>query len=259
MKRFLLLFLIFHGIAFSQNKVTAKLIKTSSINTENIIDIDNFDAKYYRNITTLYKTNQNSTINYSNIQLGNIDIIDTFNPLKILLFYKTFNTLIILDNRLAEIFKIDFSTIPDYKNVSHISAGFDNTLWVFNTDVQQLQLYDYKNKSTRVKTLPVQSNILAISSNYNYCWLLTEKYLYRYNYMGSLLKKIPNSDFTALTEANDNLILQSIDGLYFLSKESKVPLKIDLPELLINRFFVTNETLYIYDSEKLHEFQLTIN
>ena len=125
---------------FAQESITAKLIKSTPIEENNVIDVDNFDAVYYRDNNTLYKEKHNTTINYSNIQLGNIDVVDTFNPLKILLFYKNFNTVMILDNRLAEIFKIDFNTVSPYINSSHISAGFDNTLWVFNTDVQQLQL-----------------------------------------------------------------------------------------------------------------------
>ena len=243
----------------AQESITAKLIKSSPIEGKSIIDVDNFDALYYRDYNTLYRTKQNNTINYSNVQLGNIDAVDAFNPLKLLLFYSNFNTVMILDNRLAEIFKIDFNTVIPYKNVSHISAGFDNTLWIFNTDIQQLQLYDYKSNTTRIQSLPVQSNVLGISSNYNYCWLLTEKYLYRYNYMGTLLKKIPNTGFIALAEANDNVILQAENNIFFLSKDSKIPQRIELPELLINRFFVTNETLYIYDSKNLHEFQLIIN
>ena len=65
------------------------------------------------------------------------------------MFYKDFNTVVILDNRLAEIYKIDFNTKQPYKNVSHITTGYDNALWLFNSDLQILELYDYKADKVR--------------------------------------------------------------------------------------------------------------
>ena len=43
------------------------------------------------------------------MQLGEISSIDAFNALKTTVFYRDFNTVIILDNRLSEIMKIDFN------------------------------------------------------------------------------------------------------------------------------------------------------
>ena len=67
------------------------------------------------------------------------------NSLKINLFYQDMNSVVILDNRLAEIFKINFNTITTYKNVSHISTGNDNTIWLYNQDTNELEVYDYLN------------------------------------------------------------------------------------------------------------------
>jgi hypothetical protein len=192
------------------------------------------------------------------VQLGFISSADVFNPLKINLFYKNFNTALILDNRLAEIYKIDFNTKQPYKNVTHISTGSDNTVWIFNQDSQQLELYDYKLDKVRATTLPIQSNVLDMSSNYNYCWLLTETYLYTYNYFGSVISKLKNNGFTALTQDNGNVIVKSGNKLFYIAKDSDILIPIKLPELLINRFLLTNETLYIYDNEMLHQFQLKL-
>jgi hypothetical protein len=119
-----------------------------------------------------------------------------------------------------------------------------------------LELYDYKANTIRATTIPVQSNVLDIKSNYNYCWLLTENGLYTYNYFGSVISKLKNEGFTKIAEDNGNLILKTETQLYYLAKETNVLIPINLPELLINRFLLTNETLYIYDGETLHQFQL---
>jgi hypothetical protein len=148
--------------------------------------------------------------------LGDIASAIAFNPLKINLLYSDFNTVIILDNRLAEIFKIDFNALSPYKNVSHISTGHDNTIWLFNQDLQKLELFDYKTRTNRAQTVPVQSRVLDLKSNYNFCWLLTKNYLYVYNYFGSLIKKIKNIGYTALTETNEDVIFYSEDSLFYL-------------------------------------------
>ena len=243
---------------FGQESLVAVFIKTMPFEYQTYIGQDNFGSTYAIDQTTFYKINNGKTLTYSNFQLGNITSANTFNPLKINLFYKNFNTAIILDNRLAEIYKIDFNSRQPYKNVSHISTGYDNTLWVFNQDNQQLELYDYKSNTTRVTTIPIESNALDMKSDYNYCWLLTENYLYTYNYFGTVISKLKNEGYTEIAEDNGNLILKSGNQLFYIAKESEDLLPLKIPELLINRFLLTNETLYIYDGELLHQFQLKI-
>ncbi|MFK7782645.1 MAG: hypothetical protein AB8B90_09845, partial [Psychroserpens sp.] len=133
------------------------------------------------------------------------------------------------------------------------------TLWIFNVDFQQLELYDYKTNTTRFSAVPVQSLVLDLESDYNFCWLLTENYLYQYNYFGSMISKIENTGFTEISKSNGHLILKKEDNLYFKHKKKEEILPLNLPKLLINQFLLTNETLYIYDLEKLHTYQLKIN
>jgi hypothetical protein len=243
---------------FGQESIETTLIKNTPLESQTIVGIDNFGSIYTIKQATFQKKDESNTITYSNVQLGNITSANAFNPLKINLFYKNFNTAIILDNRLAEIYKIDFNSRQPYKNVSHISTGYDNTLWIFNQENQQLELYDYKANTIRATTIPVQSNVLDLKSNYNYCWLLTENNLYTYNYFGSVISKFKNEGYTEFAENNGNLILKSDHQLYYIAKETDVLIPIKLPELLINQFLLTNETLYIYDGETLRQFQLKL-
>ena len=258
MKTLIYILIVVSTSLFSQEKITATALRTIPLNADHLIAIDNFGILFYTKGNTFYKVDHQQTLNYSNVQLGVITSADAFNPLKINIFYKSFNSIIILDNRLSELFKIDFNTIQPYRNVSFTSRGYDNTLWIFNQDLQQLELFDYKTNKVRVTTMPVQSTILDLKSNYNYVWLLTEKYLYTYNYFGSTISKIKNDNFTKISEDNGNLIIQTEESLYFLAKDSDQLIPIKLPELLIKQFLLTNETLYIYTDETLHQFQLKI-
>ena len=244
---------------FSQQTVETILIKKSELKQETPVGIDAFGTLYTIDHAVLSKRISNKTVTYSNVQLGKITSANIYNPLKINVFYKDFNTVIILDNRLAEIFKIDFNATQPYKNISHISTGADNTLWVFNQDTQQLEVYDYKTRTTRAKTLPIQSPIIDIKSNFNYCWLLTDAYLLTYNYFGILVSKIKNEGYASLAENDENIILKKDNSLFYLKKNTKNTIPISMPDLLIKQFFVTNESLYIYNNETLYQFQLKTN
>ncbi|WP_345272526.1 hypothetical protein [Flaviramulus aquimarinus] len=259
MKYVIFILFLFSYSILAQESVEASLVKKLNLDVETLVSVDNFGTTYYINNNVFNKQDVNTTITYNNLQLGNLYSANAFNPLKINLFYKDFNTIVILDNRLAEIFKIDFNTLDTYKNISHVSTGHDNTLWIFNQDLQKLELFDYKTRTTRAQTVPVQSTVLDLKSNYNYCWLLTKNYIYTYNYFGSLVKKTKNEGYTSLIENNENIILKKENTLLYLNKNSDSPRPIKTSNLLINQFFVTNETLYIYDNETLYQFQLKTN
>jgi len=256
MKVILLLFCILSFPLYAQEAISTTLIQKDSLDADQFISKNNFESLYYIKDNTLIKSQDGNTINYSNFQLGNITTAHTFNPLKINLFYADLNTVIILDNRLAEVSKIDFNALQDYKNVSHVTTGFDNTVWLFNQDFQYLELYDYKSQTTRYKTIPVTSKVLDITSNYNYCWLLTENNLYCYNYFGSVVYKIKNDGYLNIKASNENLIIQNQNGLIFYNHKTKVLTPIKLPNMLISQFFVTNQILYIYNRKLLFQYQL---
>lgn len=259
MKYLNIVFLLFLSLSFAQSEVSLVTKDSMTLKVDKLIAIDNFETMYYTKGNILYKKPKDQeAINFSNVQLGIPTTINAYNPLKINMFFQDFNYVIILDNRLAEIFEIDFNVLQPYRFVTHVSTGYDNTLWIFNQDIQQLELYDYLNNSIRVTTVPVQSNVLDLKSDYNYCWMLTEKYLYQYTYFGSLISKIENKGYTEMALSKDSIILKSDSGLYHKSKESGQIQALNTPKLLINQFLLTNETLYIYDSNKLHSYQLKI-
>lgn len=256
MKQLVLFFFISCLTLSAQDKISANYIAVDSLNADVFISKNNFENLYYVQNNVLFKKSDKHTINYSNIQLGNITSVHTFNPLKINVLYGDLNTVIILDNRLAEVSKLDFNTLQPYKNISHITTGFDNTIWLFNQDFQYLELYDYQTKTTRYKTIPISSKVLDLTSNYNYCWLLTENNLYCYNYFGSLVYKFKNDSYTNIKAYNENLILEKENILNFYNHETKTISAIDIPNMLISQFFVTNQILYIYTRKLLYQYQL---
>ncbi len=253
---FLLVFIIPLSI-LSQEKASVKLTDSLKVIAENIYGIDAFNTLYFSTKNgTFHKKTTDTTVTYTNFQLGKVSTADTFNPLKLILFYRDFNTIVVLDNRLAEAYKVDFNTIRSYKNVSFTSVGYDNTVWIFNQDLQQLELYDYKVDDTRVRTVPIQSKVLDLKSDYNYCYLLTEGHLYTYNYFGSLVSKIENKGYSRMAVSKNYVILQKGNTLYMQSKNDTEFITLEGLNLLISQFFVTDESLYIYNNSWLKKYQL---
>lgn len=253
------LFFVFSTALSSQEVIETSFIKADPLVVDTLFSVDQFGTTYGVKNNVVQKTTLQKTLTYTNLQLGELYTSDAFNPLKIPLFYKDFNTVIILDNRLAEIFRIDFNELSPYRNVSYISTGFDNTLWLFNQDSQRLELFDFKTQMTRAQTAPIKSQVLDIKSNYNYCWLLTTDALYHFNYFGSLIKKIKNDGYSQLTVSTDNIILKKENNLFYLDKKNRNPIPIQTPNLLIDQFFVINETLYIYSKQTIYQLLLKIN
>lgn len=251
------LFLITFSV-FAQNNIKTELKTKVDFKADSIIGIDNFGTTFFTLNNTLIKKQEHKLLKYSNVQLSTITSANSFNPLKINAFYKAFNTVTILDNRLAEIYKIDFNQTKPYKNVSHVSTGSDNTIWVFNQDLMQLELYDYKTNTTRAKTLPIDNTVLDIVSNYNSCWLLTKTFIYKYNYFGSLVSKTPNNGYTNIKESNENIVLKKGNTLFYIAKNTETIKSINIPNLLIDQFFVTNQFLYIYTNKVLYHYQLKL-
>ena len=253
------LLFLFSCWLFSQTPLTAKLIESTPFEWDSFAGVDQFESLYYLKSKALFKENNQSSQSYSNLNKGEITAVSTFNPLKLALLFKDFNSVILLDNRLAELSTIDFNSINPLRTVSYISYGNDMTFWIFDSNTLKLELFDYNTSMSRVKTAPLKSEILALDSDYNYSWVLLKDELQCFNYMGSLITKLPNQGFTDLKLWNGGLFLKKGNDIYYKPKESELFWILDLSKILVKQFFVTNQSLYIYDEEFLHHYQLINN
>ena len=254
-----LIIFFFSFSVLSQENIIATLISKTELQVTRLVQIDDFGTTYYIKDNALSIQKKSKTYSYSNVHLGEITSVNAFNPLKIDVFYKDFNSVVILDNRLAEIVKINFNVLEPFRDITHVSIGSDNTVWGFNQNTQQLELFDYIATKSRVMTLPIKGQVLDIYSNYNFCWLLTDAFMYCYNYFGSLISKTQNMGYSSLQISNGTIFLLKENQLFFKAKNSNKTKEIKLPQLLIKQFLVTNETLYIYDDEFLYRYQLITN
>ena len=261
---FLFLFSTIHPL-FTQEDVSVKLIDSVSLIADLFIGTDVFENYYYTEGNTLYKKTPKHRYSYTNTRLGNIASVDITNPLKILVFYRDFNTLIILDNRLNELTdRINLSESWYGKNATFSSISSNNNLWLYSLDDNILTLWNYEKKEIIFESQPLQFyqdgfEGLSQISNYEKCWLASNNGILEFNQYGSFIKASELDEIKAIQSENDRLLIVSGDQIYLYKNSKKEILKnVDLNHLSTN-FFVNKNTLNFFRSNTIFRYRILKN
>jgi len=254
MKRHLIVLgFLFCEFAFAQT-INFAFLKEIPLNADAFFGVDSFDNNYYSLNNVFYKTTPTKTYQYQNLALGAISSVSIYNPLELVVFYKDFNTVIILDNTLNEIEKLHFLN----ETISLVAKAGKNQLWLYNTDNQQLELYDYQTKSILAKTQS-QSVLLPLDlkGTANLAWIKTNDHLLVYNNYGTMVKSFPFK-FDNFTLLNDDEILFNRDSDFFLvdNKQGPIPLKTSFKAEATS--FV-NDKLYLFFNKRIFIYHLLKN
>lgn len=262
MKPFLILFLLISQLSIAQSLAP---IGTVLFVADRFIGLDNYKNSYFIKDRVLNKQGPDGNFRFNDLQLGRLTSVDIINPLKVIAFFQDTNTVVLLDNKLSEIQRLNFNNLPNFVNVSTATNAGSNSLWLFNVDTQQLELYNYSSKLKTVISQPFPGKLLSQASNFNYCFTLTEKKLRAFNSYGSILNEIPSEGYERIIQQNENLVALKENSLYYIPDFAKrneaishETVKLSIPEITIKDLQLTNDFLYIYDGENLHTFKLTI-
>lgn len=144
----LLIYFLFTVPCLAQPDTTFRLIKTIK---GDIVDftIDNLDNIYVlnsRNQIKKFNANGDSVAIYNNIKkFGNVTLIDVSNPMKILLYYRDFATVVMLDRFLNSVNSIDLRKQNIFQAKS-IGQSYDNKIWVYDELENKLKKVDEEGK-----------------------------------------------------------------------------------------------------------------
>lgn len=259
---FYLFFLLTFQSALAQ---TVSLKSTTPLITDRFVGVDNYKNTYFIKDRILHKQGEDGDFVYNALQLGKISSVDIINPLKLVVFFQDTNTVVLLDNKLNEIERINFNNLPQFLNVGTATTAGSNSLWIFNMDTQQLEIYNYKTKFQTVVSQPFPGKLLSQASNFNYCFTLTEKKLRAFNVYGSFLNEANAEGYEKIVQQNENIVALKENTLYYIPNFAKRDVEslaetvtLDLPEITIKDLQLTNDFLYIYDGKNLHTFTLTL-
>ena len=157
MKHFFLLFLLFCQFGIAQSLAPVSKVPLAA---DRFIGLDNYKNTYFIKDRVLHKKGPDGNFRFNDLQLGRLTSVDIINPLKVVAFFQDTNTVILLDNKLNEIQRINFNNLPQFLNVSTASNAGSNSLWLFNVDTQQLELYNYGSNLQTVVSQHVPGKLI---------------------------------------------------------------------------------------------------
>ena len=252
--KWLFFFLCISPVGFGQ---TLKLANKTSLDADEFIGVDSFKHVYFIKNGTLHKQGELGTFQFQDFQLGPLTSVDIINPLNVVLFYEQTNTVVFLDNRLNEKERIEFNELPSFLNLSMASNAGNNRLWVFNSDTQQLELYQYRTQLQTTVSQPLKGVVQSYASNFNDCTLLSEDKIRKINIYGSLLQEVPSEGMERLVKHNEMLLGIKEQQLYKIEQGTIQPIPFDFGEIPLKDLQLTQDFLYIYHAKMLYAYSLT--
>jgi len=259
MKSILLLLFLF--VTFHLSAQEFELVSSTEFNATTLVGIDSYNNVYFIKDMVLYKEGSDGSFTFNDFQLGNLSSADIINPLKIVLFYEDTNTVLLLDNKLNLIERITFNTLSKFINISNATNAGNSKLWIFNVDSQQLELYNYITNEKAIVSQPFAGKLISQASNFNYCFILTENKLRKFNRYGSLISEFPMMGYEKIIHYNKNTVALKENELFLvvndpLNSENLTvkPINITISENNIKDLYLTEDFLYIYDGKNLYTF-----
>lgn len=109
------------------------------------VEVDNLGNIYLtssNNDVVKLNSNLDSVASFNNTKrFGNIGLLDATNPFKILVFYKDFSNIVVLDRFFNTINTIDLRK-QNLQQISTIATSYDNKIWLFDEIDNKLKKID---------------------------------------------------------------------------------------------------------------------
>lgn len=262
MKNPLLLFIIFSfAFSFGQDKSYVATKQDSIVLTvDDFLGYDQFGFYYSIKNNVLSKTKKDESFEYKNISLGKPTKIDIKNPLKIMLFYENFNTIILLDNQLSETQKINLSEndIPIMATATGIASG--NRLWIYNSLTQEIGLFDYLKNTFQSITPSFQGNLKYYESDFNtFQWMDNNLNWYSCDVFGKISSLGKVADFDQIQVVENQLIIFSKVGKLFVQNlKNNTISPIENVEKSFKNFYYKDQILSIFTNQEISNYKISI-
>jgi hypothetical protein len=225
MKRVATIVLVFFAMSFAgsaQNDSTFQLIKTLK---GDIIDftIDNLDNIYIlnsRNQVKKFDSKGDSVAVFNDVKkFGQATLIDVSNPLKVLLYYRDFATIVVLDRFLNIRNTIDLRK-QNILQAKAIGQSYDNKIWLYDELENKLKKIDEDGKLLQETTdfrllIGKAPSPLKIFDENKYVYIYDSlQGVYVFDYFGSLKNNIMIDHWQNFKVAGKYIFGSRADTLY---------------------------------------------
>lgn len=262
MKNLLLLFLLtlFANASSQEQKLLVSRYETVDLVMDEFVGIDKFGFQYFIKNNVLFKQKDGTSLEYKNLSLGKIARVDLQNPLKLLLFYEDFNTIVTLDNQMNETQRVNFSENTTPIIVSATGIASQNRFWIYNSLTQQLGLYDYLKNTLQPLASPFQENLNYYDSDFNYFQWIDEKGNWNSCDVFGKITTIGKVDaFEHLQIIGDRQLLYSNEGqLHILDLKNDKKYILENVDKSFESFYYKDQILFIFTDHGITNYKITI-
>ena len=256
---FLLLFCCV--ISFGQNqKLKTTVLSTKELDNKTYVGFDGLGNNYYIKDNVFSKQNESQTWEYKNVALGKITSVDFVNPMKIVVFYEDFNTIITLDNQLNEIQKLNLFDIDNTIFASKVGMASQDQFWIYNALTQQMVLFDYLKNTSKNIGNPIRESIKYTQSDFNnFYWIDEINNWYSIDIFGkvTLLANIPPFEKIQIIDA-DKLLFSRDNILYCLNNKMKSVYEIEIVEKSFQNYYYKDQILAIFTNQQIKNYKIKL-
>lgn len=234
-------------------------------------DVTDFSVDNLGNIFILYQNGQLKKLNregdslavFNNVRrYGKLFSIDVTNPLKILLYYKDFSTVVILDRLLNTRATLDLRKLNLYQ-VRAISQSYDNNIWVFDEFESKLKRISDDGKlldqftDFRVLFDSVPSPQYIFDQNKQLYLYDSLKGIYIFDYYGSFKSRLPFTGWRDFSVINNFLFGRDHQNLFRYEPGTFNLQHYPIPLSMINsqKILITAGKIYLLRDNKLEVYQ----
>jgi hypothetical protein len=263
-------------IFFNADVTSAQFDTLINLKQQNFIE-GSYSDFYIDNLNNIYLLNKNNQLKKLNAngdsvavsnalkKYGDIYSVDVSNPLKILVYYKDFSTLVILDRFLSSLNTIDLRSygILQAQAVAH---SYDNNYWVFDAVENKLKKIN-DNGSVLLQTPDFRTIFsekfspekIIDNNGFVYLYDTTQGWLV-FDYYGAFKQNIPQPSLNNVQIIKNELYgfdaVQNLhryntqtfkESIYHFSEKISNPIKmrVDMNSLYV----LANDGLYIFSIE----------
>ncbi len=258
---FYYIFFLSITICVGQNqKIVGSKTTSVAFEADYFVGFDGFENYFYVKDNILFKKKPLDFLQYQNLSLGKLTKVDITNPLKIVLFYEEFNSVIILDNQLNEIQKVDFSKNEVQIVASAIGISGQNQLWLYNNLNQQIGLYDLNTNSYKNLGVPIKENFTYYQTDFNYFhWIDKQNQWMTCSIFGRVTDngKVDSYDQMQIVD-NDKLLYLKNNQLYYKDIITNKVFEIEIVEKSFEKFYYKDQILSIFTTKGISNYKIVI-
>lgn len=252
--------------SIAQSDSAFRFLKTVKGNYS-YFNVDNLDNIYLitgNNRLKKINANGDSVAVFNDVKrYGNPYSIDVTNPLKVLLYYRNFSTIVTLDRLLAIRNTINLRTQNIFL-VNCITLAYDNNIWLFDEEDFKLKKIDEQGKLMQETTgwrllFDTVPSPVKIVDRDNFVYLYDpEKGFYIFDYYGAFKNRLPFLQWSNV-EVSGKTMYGFSDGKLYSYELSSLQLK----EYKLPAFFgeylaikAMNRKIYLLKNEGIDVFEI---